>query len=164
MLHSASLGPKLLTGNGLTMRQAQPIGVADSEVSTMLWPNAQTGLSSSLIDATLTSQPGVGDSAVVGNQCGFPRQLNGRMKDLRSGTARVPLVFNDTGEIVNETEIVTRHGKGSAGFSIEGHNPEKDGIPPCRIATEAFTTGGASLTGHVAALQLWKLAFTANQN
>lgn len=166
MLHSANLGPKLLTGNELTMRQAQPIGVANSDVSSMLWLNTQTELSSSLIVTSLIIQPGVsGDSAVARNYYGFSRRLNGRMEDLRSGMARVnPLVFNDTGELVNETKIVTRYGKGSAGFSIEGHNPEKDGIPSCRIAAEAFTTGGASLSGQAAPLQLWKLAFTASQN
>jgi hypothetical protein len=40
------------------MREAQPIGVAQSEVSTMLWPNAQTGLSSSLIAVSLTVTTG----------------------------------------------------------------------------------------------------------
>lgn len=91
--------------------------------------------------------------------------MKGRMEELRSGTTRViPLVFNDTGELFNETDIVTRSSKGSAGFSIQGHNPEKDGIPSSRLATEAFTTGGASLSGQAAGRQLWKLAFTANRN
>ena len=148
------------------MRQAQPIGVVHSEVSTMLWPNAQTQLSSPLIVTSLTIQPRVsGDSAVVRNQSDIPGQMNGRVEDLRSGAARVnSLVFNDTGELGNETKIVTRYREGSAGFSIKGHNPEKDGIPSCRLATEAFITGGASLSGRAAALQLRKLAFTANQN
>jgi hypothetical protein len=128
------------------MRQAQPIGVAASEVSTMLWPNAQTGLSSPLIVASLTIKTRV-------------------LWDLRGDTVRVtPLVVTDTGESVNENKIVTSHRQVSTGFAIEGNNSEKDGIPSRGAATQAIKTGRASLSGQAAALQLWKLAFTASQN
>lgn len=59
--------------------------------------------------------------------------------------------FTETGESINETKIITSCGKGTAGFSIEGQNAQKDGVPPCRLATEAITTGSASLS--------WQLPF-----
>ena len=146
------------------MRLAQPIGVADSEVSTMLCPNAQTGLSSSLMVAPLTTLPGESDGySVMRDHGGLPKPLNGRMEDLRGWTASLtPSVFHDSGELVDENEIVTSYRKGWAEFSIQGHHPSKDGIPSGWLATETFATGSASLSGQ-AALQLWKLAFKAKQ-
>src|SRR2546425_7853122 len=87
------------------MNKAQPVGVSPSEVSIMLWPNAQRRLSSSL---TL-------------------------------------LGFNDTGELINESEIGINC-EGSAGLSFKGHHSEKDGISACRRAAEAIAAHGAKLT------------------
>jgi len=99
------------------MSQAQPIGVAVSEVSTMLWPNTQIGLSSPLTVSPLPIRTGL-------------------LEDLRGNTVRVtPMVFNATGDLVNETKNATSHRKVSTGFSIEGNNSEKDGFPSRRVAT-----------------------------
>ena len=55
--------------------------------------------------------------------------------------ARVP----SFGELINENKIVIG-GEESAGLSIEGHYPEKDGILACLLAAEAVAARGASLT------------------
>jgi hypothetical protein len=102
--------------------------------------------------------------SVMRDQGGLPDPLNGRMEDLQGRTASLtPSVFHDSGELVDENEIVTSYRKGSAAFSIQGHHPSKDGIPSGWLATETFATGSASLSGQAAALQQWKLAFTAKQ-
>ena len=49
------------------------------------------------------------------------------------------------GELINENKIVIG-GEESAGLSIKGHYPEKDGILPCLLAAEAVAARGASLT------------------
>jgi phosphoglucomutase len=46
----------------------------------------------------------------------------------------------------NEDKIILGGGKESAGLSIKGHYPEKDGILACLLAAEAVASGGSSLT------------------
>jgi Phosphoglucomutase/phosphomannomutase, alpha/beta/alpha domain III len=88
-----------------------------------------------------------GWSAVSGDEFTLPSHLNGHAADERGRPDYVtPLGFNDIGELINESEIVI-NGKGSAGLSIKGHHPEKDGVPTCLLAKEALTARGASLTG-----------------
>ena len=48
------------------------------------------------------------------------------------------------GELINENETVIG-GEGSAGLSIKGHYPEKDGILACLLAAEAVAARGSSL-------------------
>ena len=55
-----------------------------------------------------------------------------------------PIGFKHIGELINEDKIVIG-GKDSAGFSNEGHDPEKDGILARLLATKAVTSGGARL-------------------
>jgi len=55
------------------------------------------------------------------------------------------------GELINENEIVIG-GEESAGLSIKGHNPEKDGILTCLLAAKAVAARGASLTDQGAVL------------
>jgi hypothetical protein len=42
-------------------------------------------------------------------------------------------------------ETKTINGEGSAGLSIKGNYPEKDGVPSGRLTKETITTGGESL-------------------
>jgi phosphoglucomutase len=56
-----------------------------------------------------------------------------------------PLGFKYIGELINENKIVIG-GEESAGLSIKGHYPEKDGILACLLAAEAVAARGASLT------------------
>ncbi len=56
-----------------------------------------------------------------------------------------PVGFKFIGELINRDEIILG-GEESAGLSIRGHYPEKDGILACLLAVEAVTVRGKSLT------------------
>jgi phosphoglucomutase len=56
-----------------------------------------------------------------------------------------PVGFKYIGELINKDEIILG-GEESAGLSIRGHFPEKDGILACLLAVEAVTVRGRSLT------------------
>ncbi len=63
-----------------------------------------------------------------------------------------PVGFKFIGELINEDKIILG-GEESAGLSIKGHYPEKDGILACLLAAEAVATRGASLSEQLAALE-----------
>ncbi len=56
-----------------------------------------------------------------------------------------PVGFKFIGELINKDRIVLG-GEESAGLSIKGHYPEKDGILACLLAAEAVAARGMSLT------------------
>ncbi|REJ79152.1 MAG: phosphoglucomutase/phosphomannomutase family protein [Acidobacteria bacterium] len=56
-----------------------------------------------------------------------------------------PVGFKFIGELINKDEIILG-GEESAGLSIKGHYPEKDGLLACLLAVEAVASRGASLT------------------
>ncbi len=56
-----------------------------------------------------------------------------------------PVGFKFIGELINEDKIILG-GEESAGLSIKGHYPEKDGILACLLAAEAVAARGESLT------------------
>lgn len=56
-----------------------------------------------------------------------------------------PVGFKFIGELINRDEIILG-GEESAGLSIRGHYPEKDGILACLLAAEAVASRGISLT------------------
>src|SRR5437763_4888939 len=56
-----------------------------------------------------------------------------------------PVGFKFIGELINENKIILG-GEESAGLSIKGHYPEKDGILACLLAAEAVASRGASLS------------------
>lgn len=56
-----------------------------------------------------------------------------------------PVGFKYIGELINKGEIIIG-GEESAGLSIKGHYPEKDGILACLLAAEAVAARGKSLT------------------
>jgi phosphoglucomutase len=62
-----------------------------------------------------------------------------------------PVGFKFIGELINEDKIILG-GEESAGMSIKGHYPEKDGILACLLAAEAVAARGASLGEQLAAL------------
>ena len=62
-----------------------------------------------------------------------------------------PVGFKFIGELINNDEIVLG-GEESAGISIRGHYPEKDGILACLLAAEAVAARGKSLTEQFADL------------
>jgi phosphoglucomutase len=55
-----------------------------------------------------------------------------------------PVGFKYIGELINKNEIILG-GEESAGLSIRGHYPEKDGILACLLAAEAVAARGAGL-------------------
>lgn len=59
-----------------------------------------------------------------------------------------PVGFKFIGELINRDEIILG-GEESAGLSIRGHYPEKDGILACLLAIEAVTVRQASLTNQL---------------
>jgi phosphoglucomutase len=63
-----------------------------------------------------------------------------------------PVGFKFIGELINEDKIILG-GEESAGLSIKGHYPEKDGILACLLAAEAVATRGASLSEQLTALE-----------
>ncbi len=62
-----------------------------------------------------------------------------------------PVGFKYIGELINKDEIILG-GEESAGLSIKGHYPEKDGILACLLAAEAVAARGKSLTRQYAEL------------
>ena len=56
-----------------------------------------------------------------------------------------PVGFKFIGELINKDEIILG-GEESAGLSIKGHYPEKDGILACLLAAEAVAARGKNLT------------------
>ncbi|HSE31944.1 MAG TPA: phosphoglucomutase/phosphomannomutase family protein [Pyrinomonadaceae bacterium] len=62
-----------------------------------------------------------------------------------------PVGFKFIGELINEDKIILG-GEESAGLSIKGHYPEKDGILACLLAAEAVAARGASLTEQLESL------------
>jgi phosphoglucomutase len=62
-----------------------------------------------------------------------------------------PVGFKFIGELINEDKIILG-GEESAGLSIKGHYPEKDGILACLLAAEAVAARGTSLTQQLTAL------------
>src|SRR6266850_373958 len=56
-----------------------------------------------------------------------------------------PVGFKYIGELINADKIILG-GEESAGLSIKGHYPEKDGILACLLAAEAVAARGATLT------------------
>ena len=59
-----------------------------------------------------------------------------------------PVGFKFIGELINEDKIILG-GEESAGLSIKGHYPEKDGIIACLLAAEAVAVRGKSLTAQL---------------
>lgn len=64
---------------------------------------------------------------------------------------QTPVGFKYIGELIKEDKIVLG-GEESAGLSIHGHLPEKDGILACLLVAEAVARRGASVKQQLAAL------------
>lgn len=63
-----------------------------------------------------------------------------------------PVGFKFIGELINDDRIVLG-GEESAGLSIRGHVPEKDGILACLLVAEAVARRGASVAEMLSALR-----------
>lgn len=63
-----------------------------------------------------------------------------------------PVGFKYIGELINENRIILG-GEESAGLSIRGHVPEKDGILACLLVAEAVAKRGTSVAEMLASLR-----------
>ena len=84
-------------------------------------------------------QGGVARSVATSHLVDRVAQMRGR------DVHETPVGFKFIGELINEEKIILG-GEESAGLSIKGHYPEKDGILACLLAAEAVAARGASLT------------------
>jgi phosphoglucomutase len=76
-----------------------------------------------------------------------------RVAKLRGLTLyETPVGFKFIGELINKDEIILG-GEESAGLSIRGHFPEKDGILACLLAAEAVAARGKTLTEQIRDLE-----------
>ena len=161
MLHSAHLAAKSLTGNGLAVAEAHSLGAADREILAILWLLGVPELSRPLNEMSIHFEnsgwrPVIADYftfAGVGKvtdaicthfaEGGIPNKsvIIGHDRTLLPNQ----LGFKFIGELINEDKIILG-GEESAGLSIKGHYPEKDGIPACLLAAEAVAPRGESLT------------------
>ena len=90
-------------------------------------------------------QGGVARSVATSHLVDRVAQIRGR------DVHETPVGFKFIGELINEDKIILG-GEESAGLSIKGHYPEKDGILACLLAAEAVAARGASLTDQLEGL------------
>ena len=119
-------------------------GVIDSN-GEFITPNNLIALLTDYLCETRGDPRGVARSVATSHQ--VDRVANARGIKLYE----TPVGFKFIGELINKDEIILG-GEESAGLSIRGHYPEKDGIIACLLAAEAVAARGASLTEQLAEL------------
>ena len=159
MLHSAHLAAKSLTGNGLAVAEAHSLGAADLEILAILWLLGVAKLSRPLNEMSIhfgTSGwraviaddftfAGVRRVTEVARSVATPHLVDQVAEAGGLPVFETPVGFKFIGELINEDKIILG-GEESAGLSIKGHYPEKDGILACLLAAEAVAARGESLT------------------
>jgi phosphoglucomutase len=117
---------------------ADRFGVIDSN-GTFITPNQLIAL---LFDYLVESRKWAGGAA---RSVATSHLIDRVAKSRGLPVYETPVGFKFIGELINENKIVIG-GEESAGLSIKGHYPEKDGILACLLAAEAVAARGASLT------------------
>ena len=117
---------------------ANLFGVVDSN-DRFVTPNQLIAI---LFDYLLESRDWLGG---VARSVATSRLVDRVAQKLGRQVYQTPVGFKFIGELFNENKIVVG-GEESAGLSIKGHYPEKDGIPACLLAAEAVAPRGESLT------------------
>lgn len=113
-------------------------GVIDSD-GTFITPNQLIALLTDYLAESRGWQKGVARSVATSHL--VDRVAENRGLELHE----TPVGFKYIGELINKDEIILG-GEESAGLSIRGHYPEKDGILACLLAAEAVAARNASLT------------------
>ncbi len=131
-----------VTSNRLTLGlatdgDADRFGIMDSD-GTYIEPNKIVAL---LADYLIESR---GWTQGVARSVATSHLVDRVAKDRGIELFETPVGFKFIGELINEDKIVLG-GEESAGLSIKGHYPEKDGILACLLALEAVVVRGASL-------------------
>lgn len=136
-----------VTSNGLTLGLATDgdgdrFGVIDTN-GEFITPNELIALLTDYLFESRGWRLGVARSVATSHQ--VDRVANARGIKLYE----TPVGFKFIGELINRDEVILG-GEESAGLSIRGHYPEKDGIIACLLAIEAVAARGASLTEQLA--------------
>jgi phosphoglucomutase len=134
---------KIVTEKGLTLGLATDgdgdrFGVIDSN-GAFVTPNRLIALLTDYLFESRGWNLGVARSVATSHQ--VDRVANARGIKLYE----TPVGFKFIGELIIKDEIILG-GEESAGLSIRGHYPEKDGILACLLAAEAVAARGSSLT------------------
>ena len=138
----AELSAKVVSG-GLTLGlatdgDADRFGVVDSN-GELISPNVLIAILADYLAESRGWTDGVARSVATS-------QLVDRVAANRGMKVyETPVGFKYIGELINEDRIALG-GEESAGLSIKGHYPEKDGIMACLLAAEAVAARGKSLT------------------
>jgi len=138
-----------VTGNGLTLGLATDgdgdrFGVIDAN-GEFITPNQLVALLTDYLAESRGWTQGVARSVATSH-------LVDRVAEERGLTLyETPVGFKFIGELINRDEIILG-GEESAGLSIRGHYPEKDGILACLLVAEAVAARGMSLTNQLAEL------------
>ena len=131
-----------VTSKGFTLGvatdgDADRFGVIDSD-GTFITPNQLIALLTDYLAESRGWKLGVARSVATSHL--VDRVANERGLKLYE----TPVGFKFIGELINKDEIILG-GEESAGLSIRGHYPEKDGILACILAIEAVTVRQAGL-------------------
>ncbi len=134
---------KLVVEKGLTLGLATDgdgdrFGIIDAN-GEFITPNQLIALLTDYLVESRGWTLGVGRSVATSHQVDRVAKARGiRLYE-------TPVGFKYLGELIIKDEIILG-GEESAGLSIRGHYPEKDGILACLLAAEAVAARGASLT------------------
>ena len=129
---------KGLTLGLATDGDADRFGVIDSN-GTFITPNELIAVLTDYLAESRGWTQGVARSVATSH-------LVDRVAEKRNLTLHeTPVGFKFIGELINRDEIILG-GEESAGLSIRGHYPEKDGILACLLAAEAVAVRQATLT------------------
>lgn len=135
---------KRLTLGLATDGDGDRFGVIDAN-GEFITPNNLIALLTDYLCETRGDPRGVARSVATSHQ--VDRVANARGIKLYE----TPVGFKFIGELINQDEIILG-GEESAGLSIRGHYPEKDGIIACLLAAEAVAAREMSLTEQLAEL------------
>ncbi|HLA94537.1 MAG TPA: hypothetical protein VK612_02365, partial [Pyrinomonadaceae bacterium] len=138
-----------VTGKNLTLGLATDgdgdrFGIIDSD-GTFIEPNKLVALLADYLAENRGWKLGLARSVATSH-------LIDRVAKARGLTLHeTPVGFKFIGELINKDEIILG-GEESAGLSIRGHYPEKDGILACLLAAEAVAVRGQSIGEQLEAL------------
>lgn len=140
---------KAVTSKGLTLGLATDgdgdrFGIIDSN-GTFITPNQLVALLTDYLAESRGWTQGVARSVATSHL------VDRVAKDRGLKLYETPVGFKFIGELINKDEIILG-GEESAGLSIRGHYPEKDGILACLLAAEAVAARNAGLTEQLAEL------------
>jgi phosphoglucomutase len=136
-LREAVITKKLTLGIA-TDGDGDRFGIVDSN-GDFIQPNQLVALLADYLAESRSWKKGVARSVATSHQI----DRVAKARDLK--LYETPVGFKFIGELINQDEIILG-GEESAGLSIRGHYPEKDGLIACLLAAEAVATRGASLT------------------